>query len=475
MKTSAIPICVDLDGTLVRTDTLLESLLLLVKQHPLDLLQVPIWLFKGRAGFKHQISQRVDLPVDLLPYQIDFVDYLRRQKACGRQLVLVTAADKKIACQVAEYLNFFDDVLASYDDINLRGATKLKVLQERYGEGNFDYAGNDHIDLKIWAHARKSLVVNAPIRIQEAAREIASDVLIFGERSACMPALVRALRVHQWLKNLLLFVPLIMSHRFGEVHLLGIDSIAFLSFSLGAASIYLLNDLLDLPADRSHLQKCSRPFASGELPLMTGLIAIPLLMTVAFALSLTLRPLFTLLLVAYILLALLYSMQLKTLAIVDVIVLSGLYTLRLIAGGTATGIRVSFWLLAFSMFIFFSLAIVKRYSELTPLNDSGKLIKITGRGYWTHDLETLRILGICSGYLAVLVMALYINSQQIRILYRHPYILWALCPLILYWISRVWLLAGRGMMHEDPMIFGLHDIASLAVGVVALIIIVLAI
>ncbi len=470
-----IPLCVDLDGTLVRTDTLLESFLVLVKQRPWSLLQVPAWLAGGKANFKREIARRVDLPVDLLPYQTDFTDYLRRQKAAGRRLILVTAADEKIARKVAQHIGLFDDVLASRDGINLRGSAKLKALQARYGDRGFDYAGNDRSDLKIWPHARKAIVVNAPARVQRAARETTGRTQVFGLQSARWRALIRAVRMHQWLKNLLLFVPLIMSHRFGEPRLVKAAGIGFLSFSLCAAGVYLLNDLLDLSADRGHARKRLRPFAAGDLSLLTGLTAVPLLMATAFALALSLPPLFGALMAVYVLSSLLYSMKLKTLPVIDVLLLSGLYTLRLITGGTATSIQISFWLLAFAMFIFFSLAIVKRYSELAPLNDAGKLKRIAGRGYWTHDLETMRVLGGCSGYLAVLVMALYINSAQVRILYRHPYMLWALCPLILYWISRVWLLAGRMEMHEDPIVFALHDVASLAVAALALIFVLLAI
>ena len=470
-----IPLCVDLDGTLVLTDILLESLLVLVKQRPWDLFRVPAWLFKGKVDFKSELARRVDLPVGLLPYQADFVDYLRRQKEAGRRLILITGADGKIARQIAQYFDLFDDVLAIHEGGNLRGSTKLQVLRERYGDRGFDYAGNDRSDLKIWPYARQALVVHAQAHIKSAARDAARVTQVFGERPACLRALARAVRIHQWSKNLLLFVPLIMSHRFGELGLVKNAGIGFFAFSLCAAGVYLFNDLLDLAADRSHPGKRLRPFAAGELSLLTGLVAVPLLLAAAVVLSLTLPPLFSVLLTLYALSSFLYSITLKALPIIDVLVLSGLYTLRLIAGGAATSIRMSFWLLAFAMFIFFSLAIIKRYSELASLNNTGKSEKISGRGYWPRDLETLCVLGSCSGYVSVLVMALYINSRQVTILYSHPSILWAICPLILYWISRVWLLAGRGEMHEDPILFALHDVTSLVVGALALIVVLLAI
>ncbi len=469
-----IPLCVDLDGTLVRTDTLIESFLILVKQRPWNLLQIPAWLIRGKANLKHEIARRVHLPVELLPFQNNFIDYLHLQKSTGRRLIMVTAADAQIANQVAHHLNIFNDVLASHDGINLRGSAKLKKLLTNYGDRGFDYAGNDRSDLIIWHHARKAIVVNASSRVQRVVQDTIDGSIVFGSQPALFLALVKAMRMHQWLKNLLVFVPLIMSHRFSEPHLIKMAGIAFLAFSLCAAGGYLVNDLLDLFADRGHTQKRLRPFAAGDLSLMTGVTTFSLLIAAAFALSLILPPFFIVLLTIYILCSLLYSMKLKTLPIVDVMLLSVLYTLRLIAGGAATSIQISFWLLAFAMFIFFSLAIVKRYSELVALSDSGKLEKIAGRGYRTNDLETLRILGCCSGYLAVLVMCLYINSEQVLILYRHPLMLWALCPLILYWISRVWLLAGRREMHEDPIVFALHDVTSLVVCALAILVVLLA-
>ena len=463
-----VTLCVDLDGTLIKTDTLIESLIVLVKSRPADLVRLPFWLAGGKARLKKEIARRVELEVDLLPCNRKLVDYVRQQKSAGRRVALVTASNEKVAGRVAGRFGLFDDVLASDDTLNLRGAAKLDVMQKRYGHGGFDYAGNDRTDLKIWPHARQALIVNPDRGVERAARGVARVTEVFDDRPPRLKSLVRALRLHQWLKNLLLFVPLVISHRIGDPRLMRDAFIGFLSFSLCASAVYLVNDLLDLAADRRHTIKRMRPFAAGDLSLVTGLALPPVLLAAAVLMALSLTPVFIGLLGLYVLTAFLYSLKLKTIPLIDVLLLSGLYTLRLFAGGVATGIPISFWLLAFSMFIFFSLAIVKRYSELAPLTERGGEKKIAGRGYQVTDLETLRVFGTCSGYLSVLVLALYIHSDQVNALYRHPSVLWALCPMILYWISRAWLLAGRGEMNQDPLLFALQDRHSLMVGFMAL-------
>lgn len=467
-------LCVDLDGTLVKTDTLVESLLVLVKRQPTALLRLPFWMAGGKARLKKEVARRVDLDIDLLPCNRKLVEYVRQQKAAGRRVALVTASDEKIADRVAERFGLFDEVLASDGRHNLRGIAKLEAMQNRYGRGGFDYAGNDRTDLKIWPHARHALIANPDRGVEAAARRVAAVTGVFEDRPSRRKSLVKALRLHQWLKNLLLFVPLVISHRIGDPWLMRDAFIGFLAFCLCASAVYLFNDLLDLPADRQHPVKRTRPFAAGDLSLMTGVVAPPVLLVVAAGLALFLPTVFIGLLGIYVLTAFLYSLKLKTIPLIDVLVLSGLYTLRLFAGGEAAGIPISFWLLAFSMFIFFSLAIIKRYSELAPLTEGKGAQKIAGRGYQVTDLETLRVFGTCSGYLSVLVLALYIHSDQVNTLYRYPYVLWALCPLILYWISRAWLLAGRGEMNEDPLLFALRDRHSLLVGLLAMVFVLLA-
>lgn len=458
-KANEPPLTVDLDGTLVKTDLLIESLLALLKQNPLYAFAVLLWLWHGKAYLKHQIAQRTRLDVILLPYHAELLTYLKTQHAQGRQIILATAANERIARQITDHLQCFSGVFASNATTNLKGQRKRTRLVAEFGERGFDYVGTDRFDLPIWHSARKAILVNPRRGIQTTAGGITQIERIFEDGTRRFSAYIRALRPHQWLKNLLIFVPLLTAHRFHEVNLLGQSLLAFLVFGLCASSIYVLNDLLDLSADRHHSRKRQRPFAAGEIPVDDGLLLIPLLLGFAFGLAMFLPPAFAGVLALYFILTLGYSFYFKQIVILDVLVLAGLYTVRIIAGSAAVAIWPSFWLLAFSQFLFLSLAMVKRYTELKGVV-SGTQRFIKGRDYRVDDLELLTSLGGASGYLAVLVLALYINSNQVKTLYSHPEVIWLLCPLLLYWISRVWLLTHRGMMHDDPIVFALEDWAS---------------
>ena len=450
-----IPLCVDLDGTLIRTDTLIESFFALLRKNFLYIFLVPIWLMGGKANFKEQIARRVDLNVALLPYHEEFLSFLREQQKEGRRLVLATAANKKYADAIASNLGIFEAVFSSDAKTNLSATRKLQRLQLDYGDRGFDYAGNSHDDMAILSKARHALLVNPGYRVSDAVGKVASVERIFERSPMSVLLFIRALRVHQWLKNLLLFAPLFAAHLFGDVSLLGRVGLAFLSFSLCASSAYILNDLVDLPDDRAHSSKRNRPFASGALPVIHGALLIPVLLLTAFLIGSLLPPVFILVLGTYYVVTLAYSIWLKRIVIVDVLVLAGLYTLRVLAGAAATSIHLSFWLLVFSMFMFMSLAMLKRYSELYGLSDEGGAVK--GRGYNVSDLVLVNNAGITSGYLAALVLAMYIDSADIAIHYTHPEIIWLLCPLLLYWVSRMWLIAGRGGMHDDPLVFAVSD------------------
>jgi 4-hydroxybenzoate polyprenyltransferase len=451
-----VPLCVDLDGTLIRSDLLLESLFGLLKRNLLYLLWLPLWLLEGKAAFKRRLAERVELAVDLLPYNEPLLAWLREQRAAGRPLLLATASHVTYAEQVALHLGLFEGILASDGDTNLSGSRKRRRLVELYGERGFDYAGNARVDLEVWSQARAAVLVNVPERVAAQAAALTRIEQRFQDPSPGLRDYLKALRLHQWLKNLLLFVPLAAAHQALDPLLLGQVLLGFLAFGLCASSVYLLNDLLDLPADRRHPSKRRRAFASGRIPLQHGVALIPLLLLGALSLALGLPWEFLGVLALYYATTLAYSLRLKQAALVDVLTLAGLYTLRLVAGGAAAGVPLSFWLLAFSMFLFLSLALVKRYSELLVMQQENR-DNAQGRGYQVGDLEGLAQFGAASGYLAVLVLALYINSEQIKDLYARPEAVWLLCPLLLYWISRVWLLARRDQMHEDPVVFAIED------------------
>jgi 4-hydroxybenzoate polyprenyltransferase len=455
------PLCVDLDGTLVRTDTLLESLLRLVKLSPLQALRVPIWLLRGRAHLKREVASRVELDVAALPYHAPLLDFLRCERANGRRLVLVSAADESIVRRVAAHVGIFDDVLASNGAVNLKGAHKRARLGEMFSAEGYDYAGNDRSDLAVWEGARNAIVVNASPRVMRRAR--APIARVFERERAGVRVLAKAMRLQHWVKNLLVFVPVMMAHQLQNPSIVIAAMLAFFSFGLCASGVYLVNDLLDLEADRRHPSKRNRPLASGALSLRAGMGLAPLLLLASVAIGATLRGEFFATLLLYVILTVSYSVRIKDIVILDVIVLAGLYTIRVIAGSAATGVPPSPWLLAFSLFFFFSLALVKRYSELDALHQTPDGPKTT-RGYHASDREQIASLGSASGYIAVLVLALYINSEAVIALYREPTVLWLICPLLLYWISRIWLLAHRGQMHEDPVVFAIRDRVSYVVG-----------
>jgi 4-hydroxybenzoate polyprenyltransferase len=465
---SNVPLCVDLDGTLIRTDMLWESLVRLLKRNPLHLLSVLFWWTRGRAYLKAQIAARVQVDPATLPFSETFLEYLRAEKARGRRLLLVTASDAAMAEGVARHLPIFDEVLASDGSRNLRGRNKGETLARLFGVRGFDYAGNSRVDLPVWEQSREAVVVNGHLDLESKAAKCTTLGPVF-KADRHFSNWLRLLRPHQWLKNLIVFVPLLTSHEIAQVGATANALLAFIAFSLCASGVYVLNDLMDLDSDRRHPTKRLRPLASGAVPIQGGLFLFPVLLAAGFGVGWFLPQSFLLVLCIYVALTVGYSWQLKQVAVMDVLCLAGLYTVRLSGGHEATLIDYSFWLLVFSMFIFLSLALVKRYVELASARVLNRQ-EISGRGYAPDDSSVVAMLGIANGLMAVLVLALYVNSDQVTLLYRRPAILLLICPLLLYWISRVWLLAHRGKMHEDPIVFALKDIPSYAVGALTLVV-----
>jgi len=467
------PLVVDLDGTLMKTDLLMESLLALIKQDIRYLFVALWWLFRGMAYLKRQISQRVSLDVGGLPYHRELLEYLKAERARGRRLVLATAADACMARQVNDHLQLFDQVLASDGTINLVGRRKRDRLIVEFGEKNFDYAANARGDLPVWSSARTAILVNAGPRVTRRTAQVALVGRVFFGEAHRLKACLRALRLTHWLKNLLIFVPLVMAHRFVDAALLAKAVLAFLAFGLCASSVYLMNDLMDLTADRHHPRKQHRPFAAGNLSVLTGLASIPVLLALSLFLTRFLPGSLLWILVLYVLLNLAYSFYLKRIVLLDVIVLAGLYTMRLIAGAAAVGIWPSSWLLAFSTFLFLSLALVKRYDELVAMNaHHGKEVEV--RGYRLEDKELLAAMGCGSGYVAVLFLAIYLASGAAEIHYTRYQSIWFICPLLLYWISYIWLTAHRNQMPDDPLAFTLTNRVSRIVILLAVLIVTVA-
>lgn len=458
------PLVVDLDGTLIKTDLLLESLLVMLKAQPWTLFLLPLWLLGGRANLKSKIARRADVAADTLIYDVRLLERLKAEQRAGRTLVLATASNRKYADAVAAHLGLFAYVIASDDKANMKGHHKVAKILEHTGGGEFDYAGNASADLPIWRKARKVICVDTPSSVVRTVRTFATPEEMVTPRRGYLRLLVKAIRVHQWLKNGLIFVPLAAAHRITDVQA-DLQAVAgFFAFSFLASSVYLMNDLTDLRSDRLHPRKCKRPFASGELPLHHGLALIPVLVTASVVIGTVFLPLrFVGVLGIYYVSNLAYNFWAKERVVWDVLLLAGLYVLRVIAGATAIPVPASFWLLAFSMFIFSSLALAKRYSEMASMSKLGRS-NAHGRGYMTDDMPILQSMGVAAGYMAVLVMALYINSPEIHAMYTRPQTLWGICPLLLFWMSRIWVKTSRGEMHDDPVVFAVKDRASLMVG-----------
>jgi len=459
MAGATVPLCVDLDGTLTHSDILIESFLVLIKKNPLYAFLCVAWILRGKGYLKAQIAARVAIDVSLLPYNARLVDFLRHERSSGRDLYLCTAGDHRYADQVASHFGFFKGVMASDASHNLSGVHKAQALSSAFGVQGFDYCGNARADIPVWKLARQAIVVGSK-SIEAAAKKENQTTVFFEESRPFFRLALREMRVYQWVKNLLIFVPLLASHRFTQVGTLIDEGIAFLSFCLCASSVYLLNDMLDLDADRRHSRKRARPFASGELPLLAGIILMLVLLSVSASLAVMLTPAFQLVLTGYVAMTLAYSFRLKRMMLIDVFVLAALYTARIVAGGAAADIVLSDWLIMFSVMIFLSLAMVKRYTELDKVRREGK-IAAAGRGYLADDMSIVRSFGTAAGYVAVLVLALYMHSDGVPVLYQHPHWLWVLFALLLYWISRMWMVAFRGQMNDDPIVFAIKNRGSL--------------
>lgn len=467
------PLCVDLDGTLIHSDLLLESALALLKRNPLYLFVLPFWLLRGRAHLKRCIAQRAGVDIAMLPWNTRVLDLLAAERT-QRPIVLCTAADGTLAEAVAQHIGGFARVMASDGTRNLSGHHKAEALVATYGERGFDYAGNSAKDIAIWAHARQAYVVNAEAGVAARASRVSQVAGILPRKAAGLRVWLKALRLHQWAKNVLVFAPLLAAHKLLQPSAVAHAVAAFLIFGVCASGVYVLNDLLDLAADRAHPRKRNRPFAAGRLPLAGGIALAPVLTIAAFVSAAFLSPHFALVLFGYYIITLAYSFKLKQIAMLDVLVLAALYTLRIIAGTVAIDVASSFWLLAFSMFLFLSLALLKRYTELVAQQGAGE-VHARGRGYAVADAPLLGAMGGASGYLSVLVLALYVDSAASAALYRHPQFLWLLCPLLLYWVSRIWLIAHRGAMRDDPVIFAVTDWVSRGVLVLGALVVIAAI
>ncbi|MBR0645500.1 UbiA family prenyltransferase [Plastoroseomonas hellenica] len=450
----ATPLCVDLDGTLIFSDTLVEGLLSGLT-HPQ---QLPRMLAGSRAALKRRVAEVAPVDPRTLPYNTGFLAFLKEQRAAGRYLVLATAADAQVAQAIAEHLDLFDEVIASDGQRNLKGEAKAAALVERFGEKGFAYAGNDRSDLPVWKAARSIIIVNASRSTREQARIGAEVEAEFGGRPAPLRSMIKAMRPHQWAKNVLVFVPMVTAHALGEAAAWTGALGMFVAFCVTASGIYILNDLSDLAADRRHPRKRLRPFASGALSPAVGVAMAAVLLALGIGLSAATG---TFAIIAiYAIASVSYSVALKEFPLVDIFMLAGLYTVRVLGGGVASGHTASLWLLAFSGFLFLSLALVKRVEEMTAVARSSGNRTAARRGYFPGDIPILQTFGCASAFASAVVLALFVGSTAASAQYGSPELLWGIVPLILFWQCRLWLSTVRGHMHDDPIVYAAHDWVS---------------
>jgi 4-hydroxybenzoate polyprenyltransferase len=456
------PLVVDLDGTLVRSDVLLELALAYIRHYPLGIFYIFMWWLQGHAILKCRLAAMSHdyLDVAQLPYTPEVMAFIQTEKSKGRLLILATGSPQLIAQRIASYLGCFNRVLATDETINLVGNNKSKALISLFGEKKFDYMGNAGNDFKVWEAARYAYVVNPTWTVRQRLPQLKNCKEVFNTPlSSPLKLWFRQLRCHQWFKNILIFVPLFTKY------ILEISSVfyalgAFIFWSLCASGLYVLNDLLDITHDRHHPQKSLRPFAAGDLSPLSGLIISFLLISLSvFGAALLLPFPFCGILSIYAILSIIYTLYLKKKALADVFSLSTLYTLRIIGGAYACTLPLSSWTLIFSLFLFLSLAFIKRYSELGMFLEMPGSLR--GRDYSQKDQPVLGIFGIAAGYVSVLIFGLYSHTISLDLFAYSPGLMWIACGLLLFWISHLWLSAYRGHMHDDPFAFALKDMTSL--------------
>jgi 4-hydroxybenzoate polyprenyltransferase/phosphoserine phosphatase len=464
------PLVVDLDGTLIHSDLLVESAFAHLGHNPLRVFGLLSAAWRGKAALKAEIAAKTEIDVSHLPYDEDVLSLIRQSRAAGNEVYLASASNERYVQAVADHLGLFDGWFASKDNENLSSGLKARRLVEAFGEGGFDYVGNGRADLAVWSVASRRIAVRASPAVRSKLIDIDPDATILENAGGRIRAWIKLLRIHQWAKNALVFVPLVTAQRFDLVAF-GEAIGAFLAFSVAASAIYILNDLVDLDADRKHPSKKRRPLAAGTVPITRAMVVIPALLVVGFTGALAIAPALAAVLLTYVSLTTAYTFVLKRKMLVDVLALASLYTVRVVGGAAAISVPVSEWLLAFSMFVFTALALIKRYVELAARIDKD-LSDPTNRNYRKSDLDIVAALAAAAGFNAVTVFALYISSDVVRPLYRYPHALWLICPILMYWLGRALLLAHRRLMEDDPIVFALRDWNSyVALGLIGLILI----
>ncbi len=458
------PLVVDLDGTLVRSDLLLETGFSELGRDPRSIIDLCAALLRGKAALKERLAKSAAFDPTVLPYDDAVLARIQQARDLGRPVYLASASDQRLVKAVADHLGVFSGWFASDGGVNLAARTKADRLDLEFQECGYDYIGNDRADVPVWTSAVNAIAIRAPAGVKRTLAQLGLNAEHLPAARPTWRTWTKLLRVHQYAKNILVFVPLLLAHQF-SISTIVEAVLAFVAFSLCASGVYVLNDLIDLQADRLHPTKRNRPLASGLIPLRDAVVVVPILLVAAAAIGLLVSLQFMAVLLGYFILTTAYSFVLKRKMLVDVIALAMLYVIRLVAGAVAVQVTFSEWLLAFSMFFFMALALIKRYVELAVRVDSG-LPQPENRNYKLGDLDVVAGLAAAAGFNAITVFALYISSDAVHSLYRRPQLLWFICPVLLYWISRALMMAHRRHMEDDPIAFALRDRNSIVAGLI---------
>lgn len=448
----------DLDDTRVKSDLLFESVLRFAKRSSLSLLLLPLWFLRGRAHGKAQIAARVTLDPMALPYRKEVLSVIDLRRQAGNKIILASASNDRFLQSIANHFGFFDVACGSTDTVNLKSRHKLQWIEANIQEP-FEYISDSAADVPIWEKSSHAILVNPSSAVQARIKSLGiSHEMIFDGGSKFKSAF-KQLRVHQWVKNALIAVPAAAAHKLFAADILREVLLGMASFSLLASLVYVINDLLDAENDRKHPTKKHRPFAAGHLSLKDGVVMAAVLAISGFSLALPLGGAFIAVMMTYLAVNLAYSLRLKEVMMLDVVILASFYTMRLMAGSAATNTPISHWLLTFSTFFFLSLAMVKRFTEMGRILNSTRTA-LHGRGYGAEDKIPVLVMGVATAMLSILVLALYFASADVTSLYANSQWLWTLAPLLLFWNGRIWLLANRGLIHDDPVVFAVKDISS---------------
>ncbi len=466
-------ICVDLDDTLLLSDSLLESILILLKRNPLNIFLVLMWMMKGISFFKNAVATHTQLDPEHLNYNSDVIKRIKEYKQQGYPIYLVTGASELIANSIADHLKLFDGVLASTKLTNLTGTNKARACIENFGENRFIYLGDCKKDLKVWKFSKKIICVSNSQSLIKRFRVLNKDIEIIARAKPKLKDYLKAIRVHQYAKNVLLLLPIFLNKDFFALPLWQAAALAFIAFCLTCSAVYIINDLYDLKADRQHKIKYRRGFASGLIPIKHGLFLFTAFIILSIGVQLVLHnSLFSIAIGLYFILSIAYTQWLKQIAILDVMVLTVLYTIRIVAGMLLLNEPLSHWFLSFSIFFFLSLSYLKRYIELSAMHPSEN--KIPGRGYQQQHHLFVKINGLATGCLSVVIFLLYIASTKAQHIYADSSLLYIAAFAIFYWLQRIWLLSADGKVHSDPVLFAVKDKVSYAVAFICIIAIIFA-